>query len=170
VEAQVSLTRIGFSTPKKFNSVSWLVRKLTKSRASHAFFIYRDLDWDADMVMEAHEVGFRLVPLDKFEKKNTIVKVVTPKYSIEVGTKEVALRYVGSRYDFEGLVGMMVVVVGGWFKRRWQNPFRSSKNVFCSEAVVRAMQGSPGYAAGLPLSPESSPETLLEYFEKIEGA
>jgi hypothetical protein len=168
VEAQVSQTRIGFSTPKKFNPVSWLVRKLTKSRASHAFFIYRDEDWDADMVMEAHEVGFRLVPLDKFEKKNNIIKVVTPKYPIEVGTKEVALRYVGSRYDFEGLIGMFVVVVGGWFKRRWQNPFRSATNVFCSEAVVRAMMGSPGYAT--ELDPEISPEALLVYFERVEGA
>jgi hypothetical protein len=161
--------RVGFSTPKHFNPVSWLVRKFTGSRASHAFFIYHDADWDAEMVMEAHEVGFRLVPLAKFEKLNRLVKVVSPKYPIDEGTKKVALQYVGSRYDFEGLIGMVVVMVGRWLKKKWQNPFRSAKNVFCSEAVIRAMLGSPGYATGLPLAPESSPEDLLVYFEKVEG-
>lgn len=82
----------------------------------------------------------------------------------------VALRYVGSRYDFEGLIGMTWVMIGRWLRRKWKNPFRSAKNVFCSEAVIRAMLDSPGYGAACPLDPESSPEDLLLYFERSEGA
>ena len=77
--------RVGFSTPKSFNPVSWLVRKFTGSRASHAFFVYHDADWDMDVVLEAHELGIRLLPLAHFERTNRVVKLVTPKYPIDAG-------------------------------------------------------------------------------------
>lgn len=161
--------RVGFSTPKSFNPLSWLVRKFTNSRASHAFFVYRDLDWNMDVVLEAHELGIRLLPLDAFERANVIVKMVTPKNPIEVGLRMVAHSYLGSMYDFAGLVGMAVVMLGRFLKRKWKNPFRGSKSVYCSEAVVLALLASPGYET-VPLDPDSSPEDLLTFFEKIEGA
>ena len=71
-----SVTKIGFSTPKSFNPVSWLVKTVTGSKASHAFFVYHDLDFDMEMVMEAHELGFRLTPLMLFEKGNPLADCV----------------------------------------------------------------------------------------------
>lgn len=162
-------TRIGFSTPKFFNPVSWLVRKFTGSRASHAFFIYHDKDFDMEMVMEAHELGFRLTPLDHFTKYNKLVKVVTPKFSIDGGLVQVAQRYLGSMYDYAGLIGMAVVMLGRWLRLKWTNPFRGSKFVFCSEAVILAMRSSPGYE-NLELDSENDPQALLTYFETTEGA
>jgi hypothetical protein len=161
--------RIGFSTPRAFNPVSWAVRKLTGSRASHAFFVYYDVDFDMDVVLEAHELGFRLTPRKAFERGNRIVKLVTPRHALDVGLKYVAQRYLGSMYDFAGLVGMVVVMFGRWLRRRWRNPFRGSKNVYCSEAVIIAMKASAGYE-GLKLSSESSPQDLLNYFEQVEQA
>lgn len=162
-------TKIGFSTPKHFNPVSWVVRMFTKSRASHAFFVYHDVDFDMQMVMEAHELGFRLTPYDHFTRHNKIVKLVQPKNSIDVGLRIVANRYLGSMYDYAGLIGMMVVLVGRWFHRKLRNPFRGSKYVFCSESVILAMKSSPGYER-LTVDPDSSPEDLLKYFEAEEGA
>jgi len=161
--------RVGFSTPKSFNPVSWLVRKFTGSRASHAFFVYHDADWDMDVVLEAHELGIRLLPLAHFERTNRVVKLVTPKYPIDAGLAMVARSYLGSTYDFLGLVGMAVVMVGRFLKRKWSNPFRGSKSVYCSESVILAMLASPGYEK-LDLDPDSSPEDTLAYYEKVEGA
>lgn len=162
-------TRVGFSTPKHFNPVSWAVRKFTGSRASHAFFVYHDGDFDMEMVMEAHELGFRLTPLKHFERHNKIVKLAVPKNPIDIGLKAVANRYLGSMYDYAGLVGMAVVMFGRFLKRKWKNPFRGSKSVYCSESVIVAMKASPGYEK-LDLDTDSSPQDLLEYFEKTEGA
>lgn len=163
-------THIGFSTPKMFNPVSWLVRKLTVSKCSHAWFLYYDKDFELDMVMEAHELGFRLLPFEVFKKHNIIVKVVTPKHSIDEGLKMVGRKFLGSHYDYAGLLGMLWVVMGQFLKRKWKNPFRSSMNVFCSEAVVRAMLMSPGYA-NLDLDPEQEePEDVLRFFEDTEGS
>lgn len=162
-------TRVGFSTPKHFNPVSWLVRKFTGSRASHAFFVYTDNDFDMEMVMEAHELGFRLTPFEHFKKHNQLVKLVTPKHSIDTGLKAVAQRYLGTMYDYEGLLGMAWVMVGRWLKRKWKNPFRGSKYVYCSESVILAMKESPGYEK-LGLDADNDPERLLKYFEEAEGA
>ena len=157
-------TRIGFSTPKHFNPVSWLVRKITGSAASHAFFIFHDKDWDAEMVMEAHELGFRLIPLDHFEKKNDIVATFTPRSSIEEGLKIVALEYLGTMYDYGGLFGGIITRVGKWLKRKWHNPLESSKAVFCSEAVVIALQKSKYPGSETLEAKDTTPQDLLNYF------
>ena len=168
-ETKPGPTRVGFSTPKSFNPLSWLIRRLTGSRASHAFFVYYDHDFQMDVVMEAHELGFRLVPLEHFAKLNTIVKLVTPKFPIDIGVRMVAQRYLGSTYDYAGLIGMSVVMFGRFLKRKWKNPFRGSKSVYCSESVIDAMLWSPGYEK-LDLDPDSSPEDTLDHYEKVEGA
>lgn len=162
-------TRIGFSTPKSFNPVSWAVRKFTGSKASHAFFVYRDVDFDMDMVMEAHELGFRLTPLKLFEQKNNIVKLVTPKHPIDNGLRLVARRYLGTMYDFAGLFGMMVVMFGRWLKKKWKNPARGVASVYCSESVVLAMRQSVGYEH-VKLDPDVTPQDLYDWFAKEEGA
>jgi len=161
-------TRVGFSTPNWFNPVSWLVRTVTGSKASHAFFVYHDNDFDLDMVMEAHELGFRLTPLKHFQKWNKIVKLVAPKHSIDVGLKHIARRYLGSEYDFAGLFGMTWVMIGRFLKRKWKNPWRGSRNVFCSESVILAMKMSPGYET-VDLVADSSPQDLYDWFEKSGG-
>lgn len=159
--------QVGFSTPRAFNPVSWVVRKFTGSRASHAFFVYFDVDFEMDVVLEAHELGFRLMPRKQFERYNRVVKLVTPRHPIDAGLKVVAQRYLGSMYDFAGLLGMAVVMVGRWLRRKWKNPFRGAKSVYCSEAVILAMKASPGYAE-LRLASDSSPQDLLDWFEREE--
>jgi len=158
-------TRVGFSTPKHFNPVSWLVRKVTGSKASHAFFIYRDHDFELDMVLEAHELGFRLTPLDHFKKKNHLVAVYTPVQPLDTGLKYVARRYLGTMYDYGGLFGGIVVMLGRKLKRKWRNPWRGARNVFCSEAVCIAMQKSPGYESFKEAPDSVDPQMLLEYFK-----
>lgn len=161
-------TRIGFSTPKTWNPLSAIIMWFTSSRASHAWFVYWDDDFEMDMVLDAHGTGLRLLPYESFEKHNKIVKVIAPKFDIEPGLKEMG-KLLGTMYDFAGLLGMVVVLLGRFFKRGWKNPFRSPSSVFCSECVARAMVLTPGYK-DLDIDPEAvDPEWLLRYFEKEEA-
>lgn len=162
------MTRIGFSTPKRFNPFSWAIRRITGSEASHAWFTYHDRDWDLPMVLDAHETGFRLITLDAFRARNKIVAIVATKQDLDPGLRQAAL-WLGSRYDFAGLIGMVVVLVGRWFKRRWRNPFRSSRSVFCSESVVRVLR-EVKYPGAENLDPESTtPQDLMEFLLLAEG-
>jgi hypothetical protein len=159
-------TRIGFSTQRR-SIVARLIRWLTGSRASHVMFLYYDRDFSRDMLMEATTGGFRIVPFDKFSQQNTIVSVKTPKFSIDAGLLK-AVDWLGEHYDYRGLLGMLVVLVGRWFKRQWKNPLASSKAMFCSEAVCRALKAVnyPGTAAMEPST--TDPEDLLKLFEAEE--
>lgn len=163
-----SNVRVGFSTPKRFNPVSWLVRKVTGSRASHAWFLYFSETFDIEMVAEAHELGFRIQPYDRFKKDNMVVAVFTPKYPLDEGLKKVVQRYLATGYDWGGLFGMAVVKLGKMLKRRWRNPFSSPKHVFCSEAVYQAMKWSPGYDDLTDAPDSEDPELLMEHLEKHE--
>lgn len=157
-------TLVGFSTPNWPNPVSWIVRKLTGSKVSHTWFVYRDVDFEMLMVMEAHEVGFRLIPLSHFLKYNTVVALFDPKRSLDEGLKVVARQFLASHYDFAGLIGMAWVKLGRWLKQRWRNPFRDQKHVFCSEALAIAMRASDGYSDFEEDSESVDPEFMMRYF------
>ncbi len=157
-------TLVGFSTPNWFNPVSWVVRKVTGSKCSHAWFLYYDQDLEMTMVMEAHELGFRLIPFERFTKYNKLVAIFRPPKPIDQGLRVVAKRYLSTTYDFGGLIGMTVVRLGQWFRVKWKNPFRGAKSVFCSEAVCIAMKESSGYE-DFDEDPDSvDPQTLMDYF------
>jgi hypothetical protein len=153
--------RIGFSTTNAL--LSRIIRRFTKSRVSHAFLVYWDVDFARDMVMEAMGRGFRIVPLDKFRRHNDVVGVFTPRHPIERGLR-CAVDWLGTDYDARGLIGMALVVVARWFTlRRRRNPFGTSRALFCSEAVARACVWSdyPGFT----LDPEATtPQDLFDFF------
>lgn len=152
-------TRIGFSTTR--GPVSWVIRKLTRSQVSHVFFLYWDHDWQMDMVLEAADSGFRVVPFDRFQTSNVVVKVMEPAVDIEDGLRWVARAYLGTVYDWGGLAGMLLVLLG-WAR----NPLHSRKAVFCSKAVVHAFQHSVGYPGAPQLvASKTSPRKLLRFME-----
>ena len=157
----MSQTIIGFSTPNYFNPISALIRWITKSKVSHAWFMYHDTDFDLDMVMEAHELGFRLIPFEKFKLHNKVVDTVTPDVNLDPGLKLLA-HSLGDIYDYWGLLGMGVVLLGHWFKRKWKNPLQSPKHMFCSEAVVTALQACGSKKAESLTPGSTSPQMLRD--------
>jgi hypothetical protein len=161
-------TRVGFSTTRAL--VSRLIRRLTGSRVSHAFLVYDDVDFERTMVMEAVGSGFRIVPLDRFERHNTVVRIFTPRHPIDVGLRS-AVDWLGEGYDTGGLLGMALLLVLRSLKLRIKrrNLLASSRTLFCSEAVARACRAS-GYP-GFRLDPETTtPQDLLAFFEAEAGA
>lgn len=151
---------LGFSTPRRFNPVSWLVRKLTGSTASHAWFLYYDQDFQMDMVMEAHELGFRLLPFSRFERENKVVAVFSPTCDFNLGLKWAAT-WLGTAYDFTGLLGMAWVLIWRKLGKRVRNPLQRSHAMFCSEIATKALAKS-GCEWAKRLRPSTvSPQQLM---------
>jgi len=161
-----SQTFIGFSTSKKFSLISWLIQKFTKSIVSHVFFVYWDNDWQDNFVIEARENGFRLISLSNFEKENNIIVSIIPESSIEIGLRAVAIELLGSSYDYVGFFGEVVVLLGRWFKRKWNNPFRSSKTMFCSKVATLVLKKSNYKDAETLNQYNMTPQDLLEFLTK----
>jgi hypothetical protein len=156
--------RVGFSTSKT-SLVSKIIRWFTKSSASHCFFVYYDVDWKRDMVMEATQGGFRIVPYTHYE--GSIVALFTPKMSLDDGLVK-AVEWLGADYDYFGLFGMAWVELGRWLKKKWKNPWRDPQAMFCSEAVAFVMIES-NYPGTEDWDSQSiDPEMLIEFFKAEE--
>jgi hypothetical protein len=161
--------QIGFSTPKSFNPVSWLIRKITRSQCSHAWVKYHDEDLDLDMVMEAHELGFRGISFDHFTKYNTIVKLIPVDVDVTPGLRLLA-RQLGNGYDYGGLIGMSIVMLLEWCRRqlKWtwikiKNPLHAPGHLFCSAAIVLMLEESHSKMVEDMLVPETiAPQKLLD--------
>jgi hypothetical protein len=159
------MVRVGFSTRTR-NLMSRAIRWLTGSKASHAWLLVEDTFFGIDMVMEATEVGFRLIPFDNFKAEgNDIVALLEAPYPLDEGV-HAAARWIGERYDFAGLLGSAFVLLGRWLRKKWRNPMASSRSMFCSEAVVRVMQAA-GYPGSESFDPEATtPQDLLDFFAR----
>jgi hypothetical protein len=127
---------IGFSKSRSIGSK--LIRFFTRSNVSHTFFIIKNSFLDTDMILEAVPAGFHLISLEAFAKKHEIVYIV-PLPQIEAVALRKAISWLGRRYDYLGVVGVLVVLFGHLFKLKWRNPF-NTKAMFCSEALVRLLQ------------------------------
>jgi hypothetical protein len=165
----MSLTAfIGFSTPKAFNPVSWLIRKVTKSQVSHAWVVYHSDLFDLEMVMEAHELGFRSLTLEHFKAKNKIVLLHPIDVDVTPGLRLLAV-HLGDTYDYAGLFGMGIVLIQqrlrGFFKKwkkRFKNPWQSANKYFCSEAVVTMLQASNSRMVEDVMAENTSPQMLMD--------
>jgi len=162
---------VGFSTPKLWNPLSWAIRAATGSRASHAWLLVEDPLFEHRLVLEAASAGFRLVPLARFVLTERIVAVVQPSGDLEPGLR-VAGEWLGEQFDVRGLLGMAWVVLGDLLgvRRRFRNPLRSQRALFCSESVIRTMRAA-GYPGAERLGVEATtPGALLTFLAAEPGA
>jgi len=131
-------TRIGFSRAKGFwGVVSKIIMWFTKAKASHTWLMYYSAELKQDMVLDAHTTGFRAVGYDLFKRENHIIEVYQPATSID-GAVPVAAQWLGTPYDYSGLLGGIIPKVGQWLKQKWRNPVHSVNIVYCSESVIRS--------------------------------
>jgi hypothetical protein len=156
---------VGFSTPRRWNPLSALIRWMTRSRTSHAWLLVEDPAFQLRLVLEAHSSGFRLVSFTRFVKDNVVVALVEPAHPVEPGLPA-AGAWLGESFDVLGLFGIFLTLLARWFRQRpWKNPFPSARSLFCSESVIRTLQAA-GYPRAATLAPEeTTPGELLAFFE-----
>lgn len=153
--------RIGFSTSDAWYSK--VIRWFTKARCSHTFFLI-DVGGH-EVVLEEGMFGWSARARCLFERGNTVVELVEPHVSIEKGVLD-SLDWLGQRYDYVGLVGMLPVMLARWVGKKLRNPLASSSAMFCSEAGARVLQDA-GYPGAEKLDPPSTtPEDLLEFLSR----
>jgi hypothetical protein len=154
--------KVGFSTPKTWNPVSALIKKMDDSDVSHAWVCYWDETLQMDLVLDAHETGFELIPFEEFKKNNTIIDLIDPQWDLTPGIRHLAGK-LGSSYDYLGALGLVFIRLGQWLRRRWHNPFRNPRLEFCSESVMVALQAS-GFPGTDVICPEDFfPEDAREF-------
>lgn len=151
--------KIGFSTSGSW--ISNVIEFFTGGDCSHAFLLVEGDPVYGDMVLEAIGTGWSMRTKENFLSGTTrIVRLVDPPVPLGLAFRT-SLGWLGERYAYVGVVGMIWVAVGRWLKRKWRNPLRSSRSMFCSEAIVYLLQ-SAGWPPAKGLDPESVDPYALE--------
>jgi hypothetical protein len=161
------MIKIGFSTSRSL--ISRAIRWATRSKVSHCFFVVDDDYFGIPLVMEAARNGYALVPFEGYANGREIVAIFEPAYPLDEGVKASA-KWLGTRYDDLGVLGMGLVIVAKWFGRKVKNPLASSHAVFCSEVLARVLIASK-YPGSSKLDPnDASPQEMLDFLTAPKAA
>jgi hypothetical protein len=163
--------RIGVSTPKRWNPLSPILRRIMRTRYSHIWVLLDDALFDVDMVLGTEKQGFQLIPYDRFLKSNDVIMVYDPdpSYHLDVGLRAVA-PLIGEPYDGLGLVGMAWVMFGRWLKRKFRNPLANPKALFCSESVAMVLVKSAVPEAAMLVPERATPEDVVSVLDGMKLA
>lgn len=153
----------GFSTSDWW--VSRVIRWFTRAKCSHAFLLIEGTEL-GDLVLEAEWCGLKLSTRQALTSGTThIVDTIEPPPAM-VGPVNAALYQTLSKdldipYDYTGLLGMAWVAVGRWLGKKWSNPLRSARSMFCSDAIVALILQPAGWPGAQALDAQSiDPESL----------
>lgn len=131
--------RIGFNTSDTW--IGKLIRWATKGKVSHAYLSYTEVTTGQRMVIEAAWNGFVCHTHEAATAGTRIVAEVPLKGEyLETKVLYFAMQWLGKKYDYKGLLGSAWVQVGRWAKKKWSNPLQDSNDLFCSEAIARALR------------------------------
>jgi len=163
--------RIGVSTPKRWNPLSPILRRVMGTPYSHIWILLDDALFDVDMVLGTETHGFQLIPYERFLKTNNVVMVYDPdpSYHLDVGLRAVA-PLIGEPYDKVGLIGMAWVMLGRWLKRKVRNPLASSKALFCSESVALVLAKSAVPEAAMLVPELATPADVVAVLDGMKQA
>lgn len=149
---------IGFSTNPK-NPLSRIIRWFTKSQVSHCFIIFRM--FGKDWILESGAKGVVVLPMSKLGGVMKAAVAIPELAPDDLG--KVMENDLGDNYDYGGLFGMAVHIIGRWFKTKWRNPWNDSRAMFCSEFVVQALQQCKFQGADQLEAANTTPQDLLDF-------
>lgn len=157
--------KVGFSTSTSL--ISRIVRFFTRSKISHTFLLLDKAFLGGDMVLQANPGGFVLLTYEAFQSSNEVLELVELSHSILPGLQR-STGWLGKKYDYLAVLGLVPVLAGRAMGRKWRNPF-NTKSVFCSEVIVHIMKAS-GYPGSESLDADSmTPQDLHDFLKKAEG-
>jgi hypothetical protein len=161
--------RIGVSTPKHWNPLSPILRRIMGTPYSHIWILLDDAIFDVDIVLGTERDGFQCIPYDRFAKKQNIIAVYDPdpSYRLDVGLRAAA-PLIGEPYDDVGLIGMAWVMLARWFKRKVRNPLASAHALFCSESVALVLVKSAVPEAAMLVPETATPKDVVTVLENMK--
>jgi uncharacterized protein YycO len=133
---------IGFSTQKKWNPLSWILRICQGVPYSHVYVRFHSDSLQRDLVYQASELSVHFVGWDRFREKAKVVKEYPIQVSAEAKTKtlQFAIDNAGKPYGWPELFGFVWICLNRKFGRKVNNPLGDkAKSFVCSELVAAVL-------------------------------
>jgi len=124
--------------------LSWVIRYLTGSPVNHALFLVEESG--VELVVGADWNGLVVQTRARWEARGNVVLAVPPLARPLDDGIPALLGMLDEPYDYGGLLGMPVVLLGRRLHRSWRNRLHSPRALFCSEAAATLLRdvGYPG--------------------------
>lgn len=134
---------IGFSRPRSFPVMSWVIKTVERTSYSHVYMrIYID-QLDKSVVYHAANLNIHFIGFKQFDKKNETVH----EFALKIDDKQkmqiisFCVDEAGKPYGFWQLIGIGVVKFVKIFGKKIKNPFASKdRTQVCSEAIGLILQ------------------------------
>lgn len=135
---------IGFSRPKNFNPISWIIRAVGGTSYSHTYIRIYSASIDRFLVYHASKKDIHFSNWNTFQRHNEIIEEypfpVTQEQKREI--LQFCVDNIETPYGRLQLMGMgLVRIVKLWFDRTISNPLKDgTKSSICNELVGRILQ------------------------------
>jgi hypothetical protein len=117
---------VGFSTRRRANFLSWLIRTAEKTKYSHCYIKFYSEKYESWLFYQASETTINFMGEDVFLSQSVIIEeyeLTLPQEAIK-GLVKNAIGKVGMWYGFLQLFGMMLSFFADkWFDWQLKNPF-----------------------------------------------
>lgn len=127
---------IGFSTPKKFKVLSWLIRKVERTEFSHVYLAFRSESLNRKLIYQASGLQVNFVGSALFSEHHKVLVEftipITDQEKKQILTSCVDLA--GYPYGMKQLIGLAWVRFVGLFGKKITNPVNDGRKTnICSE-------------------------------------
>jgi hypothetical protein len=156
---------IGFSTSKKKNLFSSIIKYVDNTPYSHVYCKFRSNSLDRDFVYHAARSFVHFYSMENFAKKNITFYEFEICITQDQKTKlmQMCIDKAGLQYGLWSVIGIGLVKFLKNFKINTSNPFKDgSKTYFCSELVSSLLQ-----ELGLDTNTNNSEEDGVKWLYKI---
>lgn len=142
---------IGFSKPRSFGILAWLIMVVERSEFSHVYMKTYSKSLDRWLIYQASGTKVNFIGQEKFYEHNESVKEYLFDVNPESKTKFLvkAVDTVGTPYGVKQLIGIGLVRLGKVFGLKLTNPFRDNRATYvCSELAAEVLEEITGINIG----------------------
>lgn len=159
------IIKMGFSTPKRQNPLSYLIKLIEGTPFSHAYIALR-VEPGINVIYEANTLGLHFKSYRHFKIDNTIIK----EYPLQIDNEQYndLLSFLfndsGKPYSVYQLIGILVYRIGKVFGKTWKITRDGTTQQVCSEVIAGILHViDPSFVVDFDYA---TPKDLYQYLEK----
>ena len=158
---------IGFSRPKKWKPLAWLIMLIEGTNFSHTFVTRKCTNIGARKVFEAVGSGVRIISNNRFKEKAWVVEIYVFEVSDEVvhWLDRYSHEQAGKPYGFKHILGLALMRALKSINIKIANPFKDGKY---SEVCVESGGQVVERGLGIDLPGDLEDYGLVEYHQFIK--
>lgn len=162
---------VGFSTPKGFHLIAWLIRKVEHTKFSHVYFKFWDAEAQTNVIYQASGTKVNAIGEARFDDIEIIVDEFDVACDVDQFAKLKArvIAKLGIPYGWKQLLGIGWVRFCAALGVRTRNPLADGGHTYiCAEFVEEDLKDLFQIDPGLPLD-QVSPNDIYDALMKACG-